>query len=77
MDQRMKLILTIDKVHTAPQRVLDCGPGLGELNQVLWAQPSHSLCLGYMWQVYNIFTRCTIWNQHDILKTAIADVSKG
>ncbi len=25
----------------------------------------------------NIFTRCTIRNQHDILKTAVADVSKG
>ncbi len=34
MDQIMNVIITIDKVHTAPQRALDCGPGLGGLNQV-------------------------------------------
>ncbi len=28
----MNVILTIDKVHPAP--VLNCGPGLGGLNQV-------------------------------------------
>ncbi len=27
--------------------------------------------------VASIFTRCTIRNEHDILKTAVADVSKG
>ncbi len=25
----MNVILTSDKVHTAPQNALDCGPGLG------------------------------------------------
>ncbi len=30
----MNVILTIDKVHTAVQSVLDCEPGLGGLNQV-------------------------------------------
>ncbi len=32
-----------------------------------------SICCKYI----NIFTRCTIRNQHDILKTAVANVSKG
>ncbi len=43
----MNVILTIDKVHTAPQR----GPGLQNrlkwVKRDLWAQPSHSLCLDY------------------------------
>ncbi len=26
--------LVIDKAHTVPQRAMDCGPGLGGLNQV-------------------------------------------
>ncbi len=34
MDQLMNVVLTIDKVNTAPQRALDCRPGLGGLNQV-------------------------------------------
>ncbi len=63
-------------MHTQYHR----GPGL---HQARWdktglcAQPSHSLCLEYLWQVYTHFTRCTIRNQHDILKTAVADVSNG
>ncbi len=28
MDPLVHVILPIDKVHTAPQRALDCGPGL-------------------------------------------------
>ncbi len=34
MGQLVNVILTIDKVHTAPQKILDYGPGLGGLNQV-------------------------------------------
>ncbi len=35
MVQFSKVLLGIDKVHTVPQRVLDCRPGLGGLNQVM------------------------------------------
>ncbi len=51
--------------------------GLSGINQVYG--PNHptpsvkSICGTYI----NIFTRCTIRNQHDILKTAVAKVSKG
>ncbi len=45
MDQLMNVI---DKVHAAPQRALDCGPGLGRLNQIhgqmyilLWTDLCH------------------------------------
>ncbi len=64
-------------MHTTPQGTLDCGPGLHGLNQVYG--PNHltpsvySICCKHL----TIFTRCTIRNQHDILKTAVADVSKG
>ncbi len=34
MSKFSKVLLTIDKAHTVPQRVLDCGLGLGGLNQV-------------------------------------------
>ncbi len=37
----------------------------------------HSLCLWYLWQIYKHLYRCTIRNEHDILKTAVANVSKG
>ncbi len=30
----IKVTITIDSAHTVPQRSLDCGPGLGGLNQV-------------------------------------------
>ncbi len=30
----MNVILTVDKIHTAPQMTLDCGPGLKGLNEV-------------------------------------------
>ncbi len=66
--------MAIDNAHTAPQRALDCRPGLGGLNQVIG--PTISLPL-FSVSVANIFTRCTIRNQHDILKTAVANVSKG
>ncbi len=33
MDQLVNVILAIDKAHIAPQRALDCRPGLGGLNQ--------------------------------------------
>ncbi len=29
MSQFSKVLMAIDKAHTVPQRVLDCGPGLG------------------------------------------------
>ncbi len=34
MGQFSKVLLSIDNVHTVPQRALDCGTGLGGLNQV-------------------------------------------
>ncbi len=43
----------------------------------LEAQQSHSLCLEYLWQLINIFTRCTYRYHIDILMTAVADVRKG
>ncbi len=36
MCQFSKVILTIDKAHTVPQTALDCGLGLGGLNQDCW-----------------------------------------
>ncbi len=39
MNQIMNIILTIYKVHTAPQRAMDCGPGLGGINQVFGIIP--------------------------------------
>ncbi len=35
MDQLVCVLLAIDKVHTAPQRALDCGPSLGGLNHFM------------------------------------------
>ncbi len=35
MVQFSKVLLVINKVHTVLQGALDCGPGLGGLNQVL------------------------------------------
>ncbi len=76
MDQLINVILTIDKVHTTPQRALDCRPGLCGLNQVM--NPTVSLPLLRVYVEYiNIFTRCSIMNQFDILLTAVANVSKG
>ncbi len=34
MGQFSKVLLSIDNVHTVPQRALGCGTGLGGLNQV-------------------------------------------
>ncbi len=34
MGQFSKVLLAIGNAHTVPQRALDCGPGLGGLNQV-------------------------------------------
>ncbi len=44
MGQFRNVLLVSDKVHTLPERALDCRPGLGGLNQVYWYQPTHSLC---------------------------------
>ncbi len=64
-------------MYTLPQRVMDCGPGLCGLNQGFgpnWPTPSvKSFCGKYI----NIFTRRTTKNQHGILRTVVADVSKG
>ncbi len=43
MNKLMNLILTIDKVHTAPQSTLLCGLGLGGLNHVYG--PNHPLLI--------------------------------
>ncbi len=57
MGQIKQSTIAIDNAHTVPQRVLDCGPGLGGLNQVYGSNrptPSvKSICAKYI----NIFTR--------------------
>ncbi len=53
-----------------------CGPGLGGLNQVYGPNHPTPSVQGIRGEYINIFTRCTIKNQHDILTTAVADVSK-
>ncbi len=37
--------IAIDNAHTVPQRVLDCRPGIGELNQVYRPKTKCSLFL--------------------------------
>ncbi len=37
MDQLVELLLVTDKAHTAPQRVLDCGPDIGGLLKNLYS----------------------------------------
>ncbi len=69
--------IAINNAHTAPQRALDSGPGLGWLNQVYWPNRPTPSVYGIRDKHINIFARRTIRNQHDILKTAVADVSKG
>ncbi len=68
----MDVILTIDKVHTVPQRALDCGPSLGELNQVYG--PNHPIPLQViailsMTYIYSILcvTYDVIWEIPQIL----------
>ncbi len=34
MGQFSNVLLAIDEAHTVTQRALDCGPGIGGLNQV-------------------------------------------
>ncbi len=41
MDQPVHVILSIDKVNTAPQMALDSGPGLDGLNQVYRSNQAH------------------------------------
>ncbi len=52
MGQFSNVLLGIDKAHKVAQRAMYCRPGLGVLNQVYGPNPSHSLCLEYLWQVY-------------------------
>ncbi len=35
MDQLVNVLLAIDKVHTEPQKALDCGQGLGRLTRFI------------------------------------------
>ncbi len=51
MGQFSKVLLAIDKVHSVPQRTLDCG--LMWVKPGLWVQLSHSLCLAYIYQMFN------------------------
>ncbi len=75
MDQSINVLSAICKAHTVPQRVMDCGYGLGGLNQVYW--PDHpTLSAQSISDKYNIFMMCTIRNQLDILMTALANVRK-
>ncbi len=77
MDQQVLVILAIVKVHKTPQRTLNCGPGLGTLNQVCMPNrptPSaQSICGNICQHLYQI----TIRIQFDILLTAVGDVRKG
>ncbi len=73
----VKYYIAIDNAHTAPQRALDSRPSLGGLNQVDGPNCPTPPVWGIHGKYINIFTRCTIRNLHDILKTAVANVSKG
>ncbi len=53
MGKFSNVLLAIDNAHTVPQRAMDCRLALSLCKPGLWAQPSHSLCLEYMWQVYH------------------------
>ncbi len=53
-------------MHTAPQRALDCRPGLGGLNQVYGPNRPTRSVWGICDKYINIFTRCTIRNQHEM-----------
>ncbi len=71
-------LLSLMKMHTAPHMTLDCGPGLGGLNHVYGPKcPTSSVIKGIRDEYINIFTRCAIRNQLDILKTVVADACKG
>ncbi len=76
MRQLENVLWAIDKAHTVPQRVLDCGPGWAGLNQVYGLNclksSAQSIC-----GKNNILTRCTNGNQFNIPMTACADVRKG
>ncbi len=48
--------LAIDKVHTAPQRALDCIPGLHGLNQVYRPNRPTPSVLSIIGKYMNIFT---------------------
>ncbi len=48
MDQLVNV--NIDKVHTAPQRALNCRPGWVKPGS--WGKPTDSLCLEYLRHVY-------------------------
>ncbi len=64
-------------MHTQHHRgPLDCRPGLVGLNQVYGSNHPTLSVKGIRGEYINFFTRCTIRNQHNILKTAVADVSK-
>ncbi len=76
MDQLISVIFTIDKVHTAPQRGLDCGPCLSGLNQVYGLNrptpSSQSICGNICQYCYQMYIRI----QFDILLTAVVNISK-
>ncbi len=63
MGQLVNVSLTIDNEHTTLQKILNCRPGYGDLNQVYRPNcptfSSLSIC--------SILTRCTIMNLQDIL----------
>ncbi len=51
MGQLVNVLLAIDKVHTVPQRAMDCGLGFGGLNQVYEPNCPTPFFLESMWQV--------------------------
>ncbi len=59
-NQLMNVILTIDKVHTAPQRALNCGPGLwqqcspgsidgADITTCIWGHLLKTIHMKYVW----------------------------
>ncbi len=52
MGQFSKLLLAIDKKKNSTTMGPALQTRLRWVKLGLWAQPSHSLCLEYMWQIY-------------------------
>ncbi len=76
MDQLVNVLLAINKTHV-PQRGSDYRPGLGRLNQVYRTNHPTPSAQSIYDKYNNIFTRCNIRNQFDILMTVVADGRKG
>ncbi len=52
MDHLLNVMVATDKVYTVPQRAPVLSTWLRLVNPGLYAQQSHSLCLEYLWHIY-------------------------